>query len=413
MSGLESMIQRCGSGCRTACLNVNTVRAKCSHKNCRYCNKANTPPGDKIRQQRELENQEIIIPPSFGSSYAVDTGPSTTAFANSLRSFNNQDDRSSMARAIQSHDTYNAFDSINPQDILAPEHDIPGTMGHHVQSAPTNFNRSTASPVGRPRFNGTSQANAVSLGPLAPPPSSINADSRDEYWMSMSSSDPQWAMPGYQNPPAPLPNMAGGVDNPRPTSSHPSRQVPRPSPRRAISSSSHPHINIPSTPRMSETHQSPILQKQLANQTYQKPGYQTTHSPLEPERRGSHSTCSHCGSSRAADMLDDQRSGYASPKTCRSTSSRSSNRTSSTDEMDILSNCGKILAGLAREGSTDRESSQRHRHHRRKRSRDSSDEGSPRSDRNSQDESHREGSRRDVVEKVVILCLKNGRVKKY
>ena len=378
-------------------------------------NKADRPSGDKLRQQRELENREIIIPPSFGASCNVDAGPSTSDFATPLRSFNSQDDRSNLGRSIQSHNAYEDFDSVGPQDILPPEHDVSGSVGHPLQFGPPGLPRSTASPMGPSHLSGASQATAGALGPLASPPTSITADSRNEYWMNMSPSDRQWPVSGYQSPTVPLPSMAGGVNNLQLSPSHPPRHVLRPFPRRTGSASSHSRMAVPSSSNISETYQSVSSQKHLANQAYLKTISQASNAPRELESRSNHSTCSHCGSSRAAGGLDGHESRYASPKTCRSTPSRDSDQTSSTNELDILSNCGNILAGLARESesNTEHERGRRGRHHRRKRSSSSMDHSSPRSDRNSQDGGRRECARHNVVEKVVILCLKGGRVERY
>ena len=383
------------------------------HIPCHRCKEADHAPGDKIRQQRALESQEIILPPSFPSSCNIEAGPGTADFPTSLRPFHNQDDRANFTRPAQSQDGFETFDGITSQELLAPEQDVPPTMGHRAQSGPSGYSPSTASPIGRHRVNSTSQSAAMPLASLGAPPSSMPADSRNEYWMNMSSSDPPWPMSGFHHPSTSLPKVAGNNDNAWPNSNHVPRPVSRPSPRRTISSSSQPQINIPPTPRISEAHQSPGWQKHFTNQPYHKASHQAASS--ESESRSSRGTCTHCGSSRPTDNFEGHKSEYASPKTPASTPSRGSIQTSSTDEVDIMSSCGKILANLARESeeNTEREQGQRSRNNRRKRSRSSVDNGSPRSDRHSQDEGHREGSRHNVVEKVVILCLKDGKLTKY
>ena len=416
-SGLKLMSQKFGNGCRIGFLNGNTVR--------RHYNKpfalgppynTDNPPGKKIRQQREAENVQIVVPPSFPSPYTVDARSSTADFEASVRSFSSQDDLSGLARPLQSNDAYRAFEAIDTQDTLPLEHDVFGTMDHYIQPEPYGLPRSTAFPMGLPRLSGLSQSIEVSRDPRDPPDppsSSLSADSGSTYWTNMSSPNPPWSIPNYSE--APLENTVGRANSSRASSSHPPRRISRPAPISTRSSFVHSQSAISPARGVPETHQSPLLQKHFGNQSSPKASQRTGHSSNEPESRKNCTTCPHCGSTRAADGLEDYNSDLTFPGTCRSTPSRSFTRTTSTEELNNLRSCGKILAGLAR-GSKDiseREPSQTGRQRRHKRSRNSREDISPTSDQDSQEDNLRNGARHEVVEKVVILCLRDGKLEKY
>ena len=411
-SGLKLMSQKSGNECRIGFLNGNIVRI---HNSVPLAlgplYNADSPQGKKIRQQRESENLEIVVPPSFPSPYTVDARSSTAEFEASVRSFGSQDNRFGLP--LQSHDAYRAFEATNSQDTLPLEHDVSGTMGHYVQPEPYGLPRSTAFPMGLPRPSVVSQSIEVSRDPPAPSSSSQSADSESMYWTSMSSPDTQWSMSVY--PEAPPKNTVSYADSSRASSSHPPRPVPRPAPRSTGGSFVDSQSVISPTPELPETHRSPLLQKHFANQSYPTASQRPGHSSYEPESRKKHTTCSHCGSTRAADGLEEYNSDFSSTRTCASTPSRSFTRKTSTEDLNDLSSCRHILAGLAR-GSTEisgRESGQTSRQRRHKRSRNIREDGSPTSDQDSQDESLRKGGRHEIVEKVVILCLRNGKLEKY
>lgn len=368
--------------------------------------------GEKIRQQREPVSQEIMIPPSFTSSYTMDAGPGTSDYPSPSLSFNGQDDRHILPRSNQPQEGYDAFDGFNAHDMLPPDQPVSNTITQHAQPGSVGMNRSMTPHMGRPAMNNSFQSTDMRpLGSLPSGPPPLPAESRNEYWDSQSLSDPQWAIPAFHQKPNPVSNPTASTNNPRQTSGHMPRPMVRPMPRRMSNASSHLQINIPPTPRTSDSHSSPVLQRNIANQAYPRSTSHLENANTESEStRDNQDACSHCRTCRAPNASDDQKPGRASPKTPRSTPSRDSSQASSPDHLEILANCSKVLANLARQSDYRDEDEPEQRPRSSKRSKSNLDGYFVDGNGSSQEDSYGDGRRRrSVVGKVVILCVKNER----
>lgn len=371
--------------------------------------------GDKLRQQREPVSHEIIIPPSFTSSYTMEGAPGTSDYPSPSLSFNGQDDRHNLPRPNQPQEGYDAFDAFNAQDMLPPDHTVSTTMAQPAQAGSVGMNRSMTPHMGRPAMNNSYQPNNMQpLGSLASGPPTLPAVSRNEYWDSQSLSDPQWAIPSFHQNSVPASNLPASTNNPRHTSSHMPRPMVRPMPRRVSNASSNQQTNILPTPRASDSHSSPVLQRNIANQAYHRSSSHLENANTESEStRKNNDVCSHCRTRRAPSSFDDQKPGQASPKTPTSTPSRDSSQTNSPDHLEILANCSKVLANLARQSDYRDENEPEERPRSSKRSKTNLDDYYVDVNRTLQEDDYGDGHHRhNVIGKVVILCVKNGRKNK-
>ncbi len=368
--------------------------------------------GEKLRQQREPTTQEIIIPSSFNSSYPMDGTHGLSDYPSPSLSFNGQDDRNDLPRSNQPQEVYDNFDSFSAQDMLPPDQTVSNVMAQHAPPGSVGMSRSMTPHMGRSAMNNVYQPNNMRhMGSLASGAQSLPGDSRNEFWDSPSLSDSQWAIPSFAQNSAPVCNPRVTTNHPRPASRHMHRPIARPMPRRMSNASSNQQMNAPPTPRTVDSHPSPVVQRTAANQTYPRSSSRLETAKFEVESTESNNdACSHCHTCRAPHTVDDQRPGRTSPKTPTSTPSRESSQASSPDHLEILANCSKVLADLARQSEfrDENEPEQRSRSSKRNKSNQNGyfvDGGG-----SSQEDDDAKGHRRhNRVEKVLILCVKNGR----
>lgn len=367
--------------------------------------------GEKVRHQREPVTQELMIPPSYTSTYTMDGAPAPTDYPSPSVSFNGQDDRTNLISSSQAQEGYDAFESFNAQDMLPPDQTVPNVMAQHAQPGSAGMRRSMTPHVGRPTMNNSFQPNNMRpLGTLVSGPQSVPADSRNEYWDSQPLPDPQWAIPAFHQNSIPVSNPAVSTVQSRPASSSMHRPMAKSMPRRTSSASSNQQLNTLPAARTSDSYSSPVQQRNI-NQIYPQSNNHHENANTESENtRNKHDTCSHCRSCRAPNTPNDQRPGRTSPKTPSSTPSQNSSQASSPDHHDILANCSKVLADLARQSEyrDGNEHEQRPKSSKRNKSNEEGYfvDGSGSSQEDDYGESHR---RRNVFEKVVILCVNNGR----
>ena len=342
----------------------------------------------------------------------MDGAPGTSDYPSPSLSFNGQDDRNYSSRSNQPQDAYDAFDGFNAQDMLPPERTVSNAMAQNAQPESVAMNRSMTPHMGHSAMHNSFQPNSMRpLGSLAPVVPSVAAESRNEYWDSQSMSDPQWAIPGFHRNSVPAPNPPASTNNSRPASSHMHRPMARPMARRMSNASSHQQMNALPTPRISESYPSPVLQRITASQAHPRSSNHVENTnPEAVKTRNNLDTCSHCRTCRTPNAIDDQRPGQSSPKTPTSTPSRDSSQASSPDHHEILANCSKVLADLARQSDYRDENESEQRPRSNKRNKSSLEGYFVDSSGSSQEDDHEFGHRRHkIVEKVVILCMKNGR----
>ena len=368
--------------------------------------------GEKVRQERQPATQELLIPPTFTSSYTMDGAHGPSDYPSPSLSFNGHDDRNLAHRSNQPHEGYDAFNAFNTHSMFPPNQTGSNVMAQNTQPGSVGMRRSTTPHMGRPAMNNLFQTN--NIRPLESHASGASiepAESRNDYWDSQSLSDPQWTIPDFHQNSLSDSNPPASTTDTRPTSNNMHRRQPKPIPRPMSNVSSSHQMNAPPNPRTSDSYSSSVLQRN--NKSHVHPG---SGSHLENTRneskstRDDHDTCSHCRTCRTPNNFDDQKPGRVSPKTPASTPSQDSSQAGSPEHHEILANCSKVLADLARQSEyrDENDSGQRPRSSKRNKSNQQvyCADGSGSSQEDDYGDGHR---RRNVVGKVVILCMKNER----
>ena len=370
------------------------------------------PQGNKIRQQREPVAQEIMIPPSFTSASTTDGGPGPSDYQVQSLTFNAQDDWNDSILSNQLPEGYDSFGNFNANDILPPDLTSSNMMAQHAQSGSMGTTRSTTPHTGRFGTNDSFQPNNMRrFGSIAPITTSVPADSQNDAWDSSSLSDSQWAIPGYHHNQNPLPNPPVRTNNRKSTSSQIYDPVTRPMSRHISSASSKQQMNALPSPRTSDFCPSPTLQRNTVDEAYYPSSNRLGNGNTRPTAtKPNHEACSHCRTCRVRSPSDDQKPGHDSPMSPSSTPLQDSSPETLSDHHEMLANCSKVLADLARQSEFRDEDEPEPRPRSGKRNKTNREGYFVDGGRSlHEDDSGDERRQRNVVERVVILCVNNGR----
>ena len=365
--------------------------------------------GNKIRQQREPVAQELMIPPSFTSASTTNGVPGSSDYQ---AHFNGQDDWNDSIRSNQLPEGYDSFGNFNANDILPPDLTSSNMMAQHAQPGSMGTTRSTTPHTGRLGTNDSFQPNNMrrfgSIAPSAPP---VPADSQNEAWDSGSLSDSQWAIPGYHHNPSPLPNPPARTNNRRSISSQIHVPLARPISRHISSAASKQQMNALPSPRASDFCPSPTLQRNTVDEAYSPFNNRLGNGNTRPTTTKAHDeACSHCRTCQARSPSDEQKPGHDSPMSPSSTPLQDSSQEDLSDHHEMLANCSKVLANLARQSEYRDEDEPEPRPRSSKRNKTKREGYFVDGGRSlHEDDSGDERRQRNVVEKVVILCINNGR----
>ena len=370
--------------------------------------------GDKVRQQREPLAQEIMIPPSFTSASTTDGGPGPSDYQTHSLSFNARDDWNDSVRSNQLPEGYDSFGNFNANDILPSDPTSSNMIMPPAQPGSMRMTRSMTPHTGRLGTNDSFQSNNMRrFGSIAPSTPSVPADSQNEAWDSSSLSDSQWAIPGYHHKPSPLSNPPTSTNNRRSTSSQIHDPLARPMSRRFSSASSKHQMNALPSPRTSDFSPSPTLQRNMVDEAYYPSSNHLGNGNARPTTaKANHEACSHCRTCRAISPLADQKPENDSTRSPTSTLTQDSSQDNLSDHHEILANCSKVLASLARQSEYRDEDKPEKRPRSSKRNQNNREGDFADSGRSlHEDDSGDERCQRSIVEKVVILCVNNVRKK--
>ena len=282
-----------------------------------------------------------MIPPSFTSSTAVDGAPLTSGYHIPSLSCNGQNVRNNLPQSSQLHEGCEDFEAFNAQDMVLLDQTINNMGVPHVQHKPAATSRSMTPHTRHSTMNDGFQPNNIqpprSIASGVPP---VVAEAKTEFWGSRALSDSQWTILDFHTNSMPASSLPTSTNYRQPTSGH----IPRPT-IRAVSKaesddSSSQQLSAPPTPRVSDSHSSPVIQKNFAYQTYPRVRDYPEGANHEMARTNGN-TCSRCRTCQNPNILNDPEPERTFPQ--------SPSQASSPSHVQILASCSEVLANLARQ----------------------------------------------------------------
>ena len=421
-TGLRSTIQSRASVLKTDSHNVDIVSHRNSYaRTSRRSHAEYRTQGAKVREEAAPVQQEILLPPSVTSSHSANGAMLANDYPNTSLGFSNQNNSQNPSMLAQTQERYDTFDTFNVQDLISHNQTSPNEMTQQTQADWSEFPCSMDSRVGTangPNLNDSYQPISMPPAPVSSPCSSL-PDPSNDYWSSHSLSDPQRTTPRSHNNSARVTNPACKINTPRPLSRHVSRPQSRSDITNMPSFCSDQQNDVSSTlSRTSNMHPDPNERNNVSGNICDRSSGNLDTGCTELTNAHSHfhvsrGQCSHCRMCGTSGPINDHSTAHPSPKSVAPSLSRSSG-TSSSDDIELLSNCYKALASSSQQSDRDTESdsSPVEDMRSRKSSRNGIADCSPGGDRNLQQASCCESHRQKGVEKVVIIYMQGGKVLK-